>query len=99
MSEAEEWLIQDKNLSKTNCNISMPEAREIVDNNSRICNTCIKSDVCMLSNDFGKAVKDIEDISNRTGIFIDVNIRCTKWFKNVLIPRNLEITYQSTDKE
>ncbi len=54
----------------------------------RICDTCIKLDVCMLSNDLNKAVKDIKDISERTGVFIDTDIRCKKWFGKVVNTRD-----------
>lgn len=52
-------------------------------NGDRICNTCSKRDVCMYKGELQKAIKDITQISGRTNVFMDVNIRCKKWFENL----------------
>ncbi len=81
-------------LPKTNRDIPMPNVRQPIGSGDRICDTCIKSDVCMLSNDLNKTVKDIKDISERTGVFIDTDIRCKKWSGKVVNTRGLDIIYK-----
>ena len=66
-------------LPRTNCNIPMPNVKPPANNGDRICDTCIKADVCMLSSDLHNAVDNIKEISKRTGVFIDTDIRCKKW--------------------
>lgn len=45
----------------------------------RICNTCNKEDVCMYKKDLVQAAKEITQISERTNVFIDIDIKCQKW--------------------
>lgn len=52
-----------------------------MNNGCGICDTCIKEDVCMLSRDLHKAVDDIKEIAERKGVFIDVDVKCKKWFE------------------
>lgn len=66
-------------LPKTSCNIPMPSVKPPSNDCDRICNTCIKQDVCMFKDECTKAVKDIRLIAERTNIFIDTDIRCKKW--------------------
>ena len=63
----------DSKLPRTNCNIHMPNVKPPASSGDRICDTCIKADVCVLSNDLHKAVDNIKEISKRTGVFIDTN--------------------------
>ena len=48
-------------------------------NNNRICDTCSKEDVCMYKEELAKAVKDIMQISDRTNVFVDTDVKCKKW--------------------
>lgn len=48
-------------------------------NNNQICDTCIKSDVCMLSEDFKKAIARVGDAIGDMNNIIEVDIKCTKW--------------------
>lgn len=86
--------MENSKLPKTNCDIPMPNVRQPIGSGDRICNTCIKSDVCMLSKDLHKAVKDINDVSERNGVFIDTDIRCKKWSGKIITPRGLDVTYK-----
>ena len=65
-------------LSKTNCNIPMPNVKLPANNGDRICNTCNKEDVCMYKGELVQAAKEITQISERVPVFIDRDIRCTK---------------------
>ena len=59
----------------------------MIENNNdfnRICDTCSKEDVCMYKEELAKAVKDIMQISDRTNVFIDADIKCKKWLGKVL---------------
>ena len=56
----------------------------IEDNNiNRICATCSKEDVCMYKEELAKAVEDIMQISDRTNVFIDADVKCKKWLGKV----------------
>ena len=57
----------------------------MIENNSnnRICDTCSKEDVCMYKEELAKAVKDIMQISDRTNVFIDADVKCKKWLGKV----------------
>ena len=68
----------ESKLPKTNCNISMPTVKSLNDNN-HICNNCNKADVCRYKDDLNNAVRDINSISERVNVFIDVNIKCKMW--------------------
>ena len=70
-------------LSKTNCNIPMPNVKPPASNGDRICDTCNKEDVCMYKSELVKAAKDITQISERKNVFIDTDIRCKKWDGNI----------------
>ena len=80
----------DSKLPRINCNIPMPSVKPPANNGDRICDTCIKADVCMLSSDLHNAVDSIKEISERTGVFIDTDIRCKKWSGKVSNYRGLE---------
>ena len=58
----------------------------MIENNSnnRICDTCSKEDVCMYKEELAKAVKDIMQISDRTNVFIDADVKCKKWLGKVI---------------
>ena len=58
----------------------------MIENNSnnRICDTCSKEDVCMYKEELAKAVKDIMQISDRTNVFIDTDVKCKKWLGKVI---------------
>ena len=45
----------------------------------KICNTCIKEDVCSIKGDCANACKRITQISEEVNIFIDTTIVCKKW--------------------
>ena len=55
----------------------------IENNNNRICDTCSKEDVCMYKEELAEAVKDIMQISDRTNVFINANVKCKKWLGKV----------------
>ena len=69
----------ESKLPLTNCNITMPSVKPPASNGDRICNTCNKEDVCMYKGELAKAAKEITQISERTNVFIDTDIRCKKW--------------------
>lgn len=46
---------------------------------NKICDNCIKADVCKFKEEYMKAIKDIQDISERTNVFIRTNVSCEKW--------------------
>ena len=52
-------------------------------NNNRSCDTCSKEDVCMYKEELAKAVKDIMQISDRTNVFVDADVKCKKWLGKV----------------
>ena len=56
----------------------------IENNNNRICDTCSKEDVCMYKEELAKVVKDIMQISDRTNVFIDTDVKCKKWLGKVI---------------
>ena len=66
-------------LPKTNCNIPMPNVKHPKSDGDRICDTCNKEDVCMYKGELAQAAKEITQISERTNVFIDTDIRCKKW--------------------
>lgn len=67
-------------LPKTNLNIPIPSAKPSkIGNGDKMCDTCNKEDVCMYKVDLAQAVKEITQISERTNVFIDTDIRCQKW--------------------
>ena len=69
-------------LPNTNCNIPMPDIHPQFEYNymgNKICDTCIKEDVCMYKSEVCKAVEDIKDISERVNVFINTNIECQKY--------------------
>ena len=69
----------DSKLLKTNCNIPMPNVKRPKSDSDRICDTCIKEDVCIYKGEWAQAAKDITQISERVNVFIDTDIRCKKW--------------------
>ena len=77
-------------LPKTNCNIPMPNVKPPASNGDRICDTCNKEDVCMYKGELAQAAKDIAQISERTNVFIDADIRCKKWSGKVSSYRGLK---------
>ena len=56
----------------------------IENNNNRICDTCSKEDVCMYKEELAKVVKDIMQISDRTNVFVDIDVKCKKWLGKVV---------------
>ena len=70
-------------LSKTNCNIPMPNVKPPASNGDRICDTCNKEDVCMYKGELAQVAKEITQISERVNVFIDTDIRCKKWDGNI----------------
>lgn len=66
-------------ISRMTCNTFTTSINQYSDNGDKICDTCIKQDVCMFKDECTKAVKDIRLIAERTNIFIDTDIRCKKW--------------------
>ena len=78
-------------LTKKNCNISMPGVKPPKsDNSDRICDTCIKEDVCMYKGECAQAAKDISLIAERKNVFIDTDIKCKKWSGKVSNYRGLK---------
>lgn len=75
-------------LPKTNCNIPMPSVKLPASDGDRMCDTCNKEDVCMYKVDFAKAINDIIQISERTNVFINTDIRCKKWSGKVVNTRD-----------
>ena len=75
-------------LSKTNCNIPMPNVKPPASNGDRICDTCNKEDVCMYKGELAQAAKEITQISERVNVFIDTDIRCKKWSGKVVNTRD-----------
>lgn len=63
------------------------------DNSDRICDTCIKEDVCMYKGECAQAAKDISLIAERKNVFIDTDIKCKKWSGEVSNYRGLKGEY------
>jgi len=58
--------------------------------NDKLCNTCIKEDVCCYKEECSMAVDDIHKIEERTNVFVKTDTRCTKWFgKSTVVAREL----------
>ena len=58
----------------------------MIENNNdfnRVCDTCSKEDACMYKEELAKAVEDIMQISDRTNVFIDADVKCKKWLGKV----------------
>lgn len=77
-------------LSMTGCNISMPNVRQPIGSGDKICSTCNKEDVCMYKAELEQVAKEITRISEKTDVFVDVDIRCKKWSGKVVNMRGLE---------
>ena len=75
-------------LPKTNCTIPMPKVIPPANNGDRICDTCIKEDVCIYKGELAQAAKEITQISERVNVFIDTDIRCKKWSGKVVNTRD-----------
>lgn len=73
-------LMENSKLQKTNCDIPMPNVRQPIGSGDRICSTCNKEDVCMYKAELAQAVKEITRIKEIKNVFVDVDIRCKKWF-------------------
>lgn len=82
MPREPEFYTYDSKLPRTNCDIPMPNVNPPANNGNRICDTCIKEDVCIYKGELAKAAKDITQISERVNVFIDTDIRCKKWSGN-----------------
>ena len=65
-------------LPQTSCDIPI-NIKPPATNGDRICNTCNKEDVCMYKSELAQAAKEITQISERTNVFIDTDIKCKKW--------------------
>lgn len=46
---------------------------------NKLCDNCIKADVCKFKEEYMKAVKDIQAITERKNVFIKTNVSCEKW--------------------
>lgn len=46
---------------------------------NKICESCVKEDVCQYKEECMKAVKDIESIKDRLNVFISADLMCKKW--------------------
>ena len=46
---------------------------------NRICENCAKKDVCMYRTALERAVRDINQISDRADVYIETNIKCIHW--------------------
>lgn len=79
----------ESKLPLTNYNVPMPSVKQSkYDNGDRICDTCNKEDVCMYKAELAKAIKEITQISERTNVFIDADIKCKKWSGKVVNQRD-----------
>lgn len=76
-------------LPQTGCDIPMPPVRTPV-GQDLICNTCGKEDVCMYKAECAMATKEITEISERTNVFIDIDIRYKKWIGKAVNVRGME---------
>lgn len=83
-------LLKERILPKTNCDIPMSNVRQPIDSGDRICSTCNKEDVCMYKAELEQAAKEITQISERTNVFVDVDIRCKKWSGKTVNYKGLE---------
>ena len=59
-----------------------PEDKNISNSENKVCDTCIKEDVCLYKNECKAAVDAINDISSKKNVFIDTAIKCKKWNSN-----------------
>ena len=91
MAREPKFYTDDSKLPRTNCNIPMPSVKSPASNEDKICDTCIKEDVCMYKGELAQAAKEITQISERVNVFIDTDIRCKKWSGKVSNYRGLEI--------
>ena len=57
-----------------NANVKPPTS-----NRDKICDTCIKADVCMYKGELVQAANEIARISERVNVFINTDIRCKNW--------------------
>lgn len=64
-------------------NENMNKVEKATDNN-RICNSCKKNDVCMYKSELERAVTDINQVSERTNVFINTNIMCKHWLGEIV---------------
>lgn len=46
---------------------------------NKSCDTCCKEDGCMFKDATRKAANDIEEITERTNVFLKSNLVCGKW--------------------
>lgn len=84
-----EPIFYSNGLPQTGCDIPMPPVRTSIGQN-HICNTCGKEDVCMYKAECTMAAKDITEISERTNVFINTDIRCKKWIGKMINLRGSE---------
>ena len=89
MSREPKFYPNDSKLPITNCNVPMPNVKPPANNGDRICDTCIKADVCMYKGELAQAANEITRISERKNIFINTDIRCKKWSGKVSNYRGL----------
>ena len=80
-------MIENKEISSLSeldfTKVSMPDVKPPSSNGDRICDTCNKEDVCMYKGELAQAAKEITQISERTNVFIDTDIKCKKWLGKV----------------
>ena len=55
------------------------EDKNISNSENKVCDTCIKEDVCLYKNECKAAVDAIKDILSGMNVFIDTGIKCKKW--------------------
>jgi hypothetical protein len=68
-----------EHLPDTGCNIPMPENVVVPRYTDKICENCIKEDVCAYKEECTQAVKDILEIEGRENVFVITEIKCRKW--------------------
>ncbi len=54
---------------------------------NRVCDNCVKADVCKFKAECMKAVKNIQDIEQRENVFIKTDIFCEKYSDKLLFNR------------
>ena len=69
-------IVRDTKLPLTSCDIPMPKVESI---GEKICEYCVKEEVCKYKEECMKAVEGILDIEGRTNVFIRTHIDCKKW--------------------
>jgi hypothetical protein len=58
-------------------------------NSDKLCNTCIKEDVCSIKDELQEIIKKIGFIEQEHNISVDIDIKCSKWFGNMFTRPNI----------